>query len=112
MNVVSELIFFGDGYPAAQENLQAQCDVSVPILVISLEHICHALQTDASLHEQVEAQSLFPVSFIASPSRGLGVRVEQQLHELRAQAVSKRHQRVRKLLQTDVTAPVCVEAIK
>ena len=96
----------------AQENLQAQCDVSVPILVVPLEDICHTLQTDASLHKQVEAQSLLPVTLVASSSRSLGVRVEQQLHELRAQAVSKRHQRIREFLHADVPAPVCIKSIE
>ena len=96
----------------ANGNLQAQCDVSVPIVIVALKDVRHALQTDASLYEQVEAQSLFSVSFIASSSRCLGVGVEKQLHKLRAQAVPKRHQRIRELLQADVPAPVRVEAIK
>lgn len=93
-------------------NLQAQCDVSIPVLVITLEDIRHPLQANASLHEQVETQALFSGTLVATSTSSLRIRVEQQLHELGAQAVSKRYQRIRKLLQADVAAPVRVKAVE
>jgi hypothetical protein len=92
-----------------KKNLQAQSDIPIPILVIAFKHIRHALQTNASLHEQVETQSLLLAS---SSSRGFGVSVEKQLDKSRTQAVSKRHQRICELLVTDTAAPVCVETIE
>lgn len=106
-------IAFNESYLLDGSNSQAQSDVPVPIVVVPLENIRHALQTDAGLHEQVETESLFPSSsIIASASSVLRVRVEQQLYELRTQPVSKRHERVRELLQGDVPASVRVEAIE
>lgn len=33
---------------------QAQCYVSIPILVVPLEHVRHAFQANAALHKEVE----------------------------------------------------------
>jgi hypothetical protein len=91
------------------KNLQAQSNISVPVLIIPLENVGHSFQTNASLHEQVETQSFLLTS---SSPRGLGVSVEKQLDESRAQTVSKCHQRIREFLVADTAAPICVEAIE
>lgn len=37
-----------------RKDLQAQGNVPIPVRIILLEHICHALQADARLHEQIK----------------------------------------------------------
>ena len=49
---------------ATRYNLQAQCDVSVPILVVLLENIRHPLETDARLHEQIEAHGILATTVV------------------------------------------------
>lgn len=93
-------------------DLQAQCDVSIPVVIISLEDIRHALQTNASLHEKIETQSVLPGSKVATSACVFRVCVEQQLDKLRAQAVSKRHQRFRELVMRDASTPVFIKAIE
>jgi hypothetical protein len=44
--------------PNAGGHLQAQCDVTVTVLVVFLEHVRHALQTDAGLDKQIKAHSV------------------------------------------------------
>lgn len=58
-------------------DLQAQGNVSVSIVIISLEDVCHALQAYTSLDEKIEAQALLSASIVASPSDILGIGVEQ-----------------------------------
>jgi hypothetical protein len=93
-------------------NLQAQCDVSIPVIIISLKDIRHALQTNASLHEKVETETILPGTLIATCSCVFRVRVEQQLDKLRAQTVSKRHQRIRELEMGDAPTPVLVKPVE
>ena len=61
-------------------DLQTQSDISIPVLVILLEHICHALQTYTSLDKQVETHGILPAAVVGSI---------QQRHELLTQAISK-----------------------
>ena len=49
---------------ATRYNLQAQCDVSVPILVVLLENVRHPLETDARLHEQIEAHGILATTVV------------------------------------------------
>ena len=78
-------------------NLQAQRNIPIPIIIIPLKYIRHPLQANARLHKQIKAQPILPRPLIAARPRILRISIEQQLHKLRAQAVSKRHQRIREL---------------
>ena len=51
---------------AIRYNLQAQCDISVPILVVLLEHVRHPLETDARLHEQVKAHGILASTVVGT----------------------------------------------
>lgn len=42
-----------------EDNLQAQRDESITIVVILLEHVRHPLQADTSLYEEIEAKTVF-----------------------------------------------------
>lgn len=86
-----------------RKDLQGQSDVPIPIIVILLKHIRHPLQADAALNEQVKANRTLAV-LVESP--------KQDLDELRAEPVPKRNQSIGVLAQTDVPAPVGVEAIE
>jgi hypothetical protein len=105
-------MFFQHSLRVCCSNLQAQCDVPIPIIVVSLEDIRHALQTNARLHKQVETESILPRPLIAARPRILRVRIEQQLHKRGTQAVSKRHQRIRELEVRNTPAPVLVKAVE
>lgn len=94
-------------------HLQAQRNIPIPIRVVLLEHIRHPLQANARLHKQIEAQHLLPLAVVAAaPRLVLRVRAEQQLHELRAQAVPERDQGVLELAQRNRARAVRVEAIE
>jgi len=62
-------------------HLQAQRDVSIPIIVILLKHVRHALQANARLYEQIKAH------VVVAPAV---VRAVQQTHKLGGEAVAKR----------------------
>lgn len=94
-------------------HLQAQRDIPVPIRVVLFKHIRHPLQGNASLHEQIKRQHPLPLAVVASSARmSPRIRAKQQLHKLRAQAISKRHQRILKLAQTNAATLVDVKAVK
>jgi hypothetical protein len=38
---------------------KTQENVPIPIIVVLLEHVCHALQADTTLHEQIEGYRVF-----------------------------------------------------
>jgi len=84
-------------------DLQAQRDVPVPVLVVLLEDIRHALEADARLHKQVEADCV-----LAAPV----IRAVQQGDELRREAVPEGDERLVELLVRDVAGAVGVEAVE
>lgn len=86
-----------------QEILKAQRDISIPVVIIPLEHIRHALQRDTRLNKQVKAHDIL----IA-----LVIRAEQQLDKLRAEAVSEGDEGVCELGQRDAAAAINVEAVE
>jgi hypothetical protein len=47
-------------------SIQGQRDESISIIIIFLKHISHPLQTDATLHEEIEANGVLP-AFIVGP---------------------------------------------
>lgn len=81
-------------------------------MVVLLEHVRHPLQTDASLHKEVETESLLPARAIAPPARRPGIRAKKQLHKLRTQPVAKGDQSITKLGQIDRGTAILVEAIE
>lgn len=87
----------------AQEVLKTQRNISIPIIVIPLKHVRHALQRDARLDEEVKAHDALAA---------LVVGAEEQLDELRAEAVAEGDEGVGELGQGDVAAAVDVEAVK
>lgn len=83
--------------------LQGQCNISISIIVIFLEDIRHTLQANAALHEEVETdRSIAPL--IKS--------LEQGLHEWRTESVSECDQRIRVLVQADITTSVGIESVE
>lgn len=84
-------------------HLQAQRNISIAILVILLKHIRHALQANARLDEQVEAEGVAAVAVIGAV---------QQRDKLLRQAVSKRNQRLVELRIRYAAAVILVEAIE
>jgi len=86
-----------------QEILKRQGDKAIAIIVVLLKHVRHALQADAALHEQVEADGALAA---------LVVGAKQCVDELRAQPVPERNQRVRVLVDADIAAAVGVEAVE
>jgi hypothetical protein len=60
--------------------LQAQCNVAVTVLVVLLEHVRHALQTDAGLDKQIKAHGVVTSTVVGT--------VEQS-DEPRRQTVAK-----------------------
>lgn len=86
-----------------QEILKAQCNISIPVVIIPLKHIRHALQRDTRLNKQIKAHD----TLVA-----LVVRAEQQLNKLRAEAVAEGDEGVGELGQGDAAAAVNVEAVE
>ena len=86
-----------------QKFLKAQCDIPIPIIIISLENIRHSLQNYAALHEQVETHVPFSTLVISCV---------EQVYERRRQAVAKLNERFRVLIERYVPAVVFVESIK
>lgn len=87
----------------AEEILKAQGNVSVPVIVVLFENVRHALEGDAGLDEQVEAHDTLLALIVSS---------EQELDELRAQAVAEGDEGVGELVEGDVSASVNIEAVK
>lgn len=91
-------------YPAKRRGFsQGQSDEPVPIIIIFLEHISHPLQTDATLHEEIETNSVLSPLIICS---------EKRFNELRTEPVSECYQRICVFVETDVSTSVCVESIE
>lgn len=93
-------------------HLQAQRNIPITIIIILLKHICHALERNARLHKEIKAQHALPPTLVPPAPSPLGISGKQQLDELRTEPVPKSHQGVLKLPQTDIAAPVHVEAIE
>jgi len=85
------------------EDSQAQRNVPIAILIILLKHVCHTLEADARLHEQIETQR---------PPAPSVVRREQQPHVFRRETVAEGHQGVREFREADVARAVDVEAVE
>lgn len=97
-----------------QKLLEAHGNIAVTVVIISLECIRHAPQTDTRLHEQVEAHARRRRTLgmpVHQPSLRLE-RCEQHRDERLAQAISKCRESILELLQTDATAAVDVEPVK
>jgi hypothetical protein len=86
-----------------QRDSQAQGNVSIPVIVVLLKHVRHALQADAGLHKQVEAHVV-----VAAPV----VRAVQQAHELRREAVPESDKGFAKLVVGYAAGVVGVEAVE
>ena len=110
-----------------QERLEAQRDVPVAVRVVALEHVRHALELDAALHEQVEAHAVLFASAGATTRAAAGAtgsyrvvgaghapRVEaiHHAHELGRERVAKGLQRGAVLVERDGAAAVRVEAVE
>lgn len=87
----------------AQEVLEAQRDEPVPVVVVLLEYVRHALQRDAALDKQIEAHGAL---------LALVVGAEKKLDEIRAEAVAERGEGIAELAERDIAASVDVEAVK
>ena len=86
-----------------QELLKAQRDIPIAILIVLLEHIRHALQDDAALHEQIEAHLALPALVVG--------RVEH-VDKRGGEAVAEAHERVGEFVKGDVAGAVGVEAVE
>lgn len=85
------------------QDLQAQSNVPIPVLVILLEDVGHPLQTDARLHEQVEAHCVLTAPIIGTI---------EQCDELLRQAVPKCDQSFVELDVGNGSAVVGVKAVE
>jgi hypothetical protein len=105
---LSQKVFKGEGNPA------------VAIIIVALKDVGHALEADAALDEQIEADGAArrgaddeAAIVAAHGAAGLGgVDAEQHIDEAVAEAVAKGHQRLLVLGQRDVARAVRVESVK
>lgn len=86
-----------------QEVLEAEGDVAIAVVVVLLEDVRHALEGDAGLDEEVEAQ----LALVA-----LVVGLEEQLDEAVREAVAEGDEGVGELVALDVAGAVRVEAVE
>lgn len=86
-----------------QEILKAEGNKAISIIVVFLKDICHALERNTRLHEQIEAHDALAA---------LIVRTEQQVDKLRAESVAKGDEGICEFGQRDVAAAVDVEAVE
>lgn len=49
-----------------QEFLEAQRNISIPIIIIPFKYIRHSLQHDTALHEQVKTHAVAPALVVGS----------------------------------------------
>jgi len=49
-----------------EEFFEAQGDVTISVLIILLEHVRHALQANACLHEQIKADGIFTTPVVCA----------------------------------------------
>ncbi|KAI6875713.1 EF-hand [Hortaea werneckii] len=111
--VVENLFCHGKSRKKKQSHLQAQRNIPIPIDIVLLKHIRHALKRNARLDEEIETEHALPDPLVPAPTRlRLRERAEQQLHELRTKSVSEGYQGVFELAQTDTAAAVRVEAVE
>ena len=82
---------------------QTQRNIPIPIRIILLKHIRHALQRNARLHEQVETQH---------PPSATIIRIKQQRDILLRQPIAERDQRVGELIVADGAGSVDVESVE
>ena len=86
-----------------QKLLKAQSNIAIAILIVLLEHVRHAFQDDAALHEQIEAHPPLPALVVG--------RV-QHVDKGRGEPVAEGDERVGELVKGDVAAAVGVEAVE
>lgn len=86
-----------------QKVLKAQSDVAVPVLVVFLENIRHALEANAGLDEEVEAHNTL-VPLVVGP--------EEDADETIAESISEGNKGIAELIQADVARVVGIESIE
>lgn len=86
-----------------REDAQAERNIPIPISIILLENVRHALERNTRLHKQIERQHAAPLDV---------VRVEQQADVVVTKTVSERDERGRELVERDGAAAVDVEAVE
>lgn len=87
----------GEGY------VQGQGNEAVSIIIVLLKYICHPLQADTALHEQIKANGTLPALIKC---------LEQYPHKLRAQPVAKSDERIGVLIEADIAASVGVKPVE
>lgn len=90
-------------YREEEEHLQTQRNIPIPIIVILLEHIRHALQADAGLHKEVETHVVVAATI---------VRAVQELDELRRKTVPECDEGVCEFVIRDAARAVDVKAVE
>ena len=88
---------------AKKRILQAQGDVAIAVFVVLLEDVRHALQADAGLHEEVEADSVLPSPVIGAV---------KQSHELRREPVTKGNECFAELGIGNLAGTIYIKSIK
>jgi hypothetical protein len=84
-------------------DLQTQRNISIPILIILLEDICHPFQTNTGLHEQIETNGILAPSII---------RPIQKRDKLRREPVSEGNERLVEFSVGYASRSVCVESVE
>ena len=82
------------GILTRQKLLKAQGNISIPIIIISLEDIRHPFQSDARLHEKVKTQCVV-ATLVISPI--------QDANEGRGKVVAERRESVREFRERDIS---------
>jgi hypothetical protein len=85
------------------EDLQAQRNIPIAILIILLKHIRHPLQTNTRLHKQIKTQRIAPIAV---------VRAIQERDELLGEAVPEGEEGFVEFGKGDAAALVGVEAVE
>jgi hypothetical protein len=86
-----------------RQDSQAEGDIAVPVIVVLLENICHALQADTRLHKEVEAHGILAAAVVSA---------EHERDELRREAVAEGHERIAEFVEGDVAAAIDIEAVE
>lgn len=87
----------------AQEVFKAESNEAIPVVIILLENVCHALQRNAALNEEIEAHDTF---------LALVVGAEEEFHKLGAESISECNKGVAELVKRNIAASVHVEPVK
>lgn len=82
---------------------QAQCYISVTVVIELLEDVRHSLQRDARLNEKIEAHRVLASSIVGA---------EKDANELRAKTVAKSYERVAELVIGNVAAAIGIKAVE